>query len=165
MTVACNEKRIEVVIPRGLLQARQPEGDAAGGGFSEDPVARRLIEIAAMTAVIEAELALGNSPKDVSAQKVGYDIASYDPKTDHLRFIEVKGRIDGADSVKITRQEVITSLHEPEKFIPATVPVMADFAHASGHMRGSLVERDLSLLETAIQFAPPRLLEWAEAPL
>jgi hypothetical protein len=67
--------------------------------------------------------ALGNSPKDVSAQKVGYDIASYDPKTDHLRFIEVKGRVDGADSLMITRQEVITSLHEPDKFILAIVQV------------------------------------------
>lgn len=164
MTLACNEKRIEVVIPRGLLQARQPEGGAAGGGSSEDPVARRLIEIAAMTAVIEAELALGNSPKDVSAQKVGYDIASYDPKTDHLRFIEVKGRIDGADSVMITRQEVITSLHEPDKFILAIVQVEAGFAREPRYVRGALDTREPPFEQNAIQFNIKRLLDRAEAP-
>ncbi|WP_341903620.1 helicase-related protein [Sandarakinorhabdus limnophila] len=153
-----------IVIPRGLLQARQPEGDAAGGGFSEDPVARRLIEIAAMTAVIEAELALGNSPKDVSAQKVGYDIASYDPKTDHLRFIEVKGRIDGADSVMITRQEVITSLHEPDKFILAIVQVEAGFAREPRYVRGALDTREPPFEQNAIQFNIKRLLDRAEAP-
>jgi len=153
-----------IVIPRGLLQARQPEGDAAGGGFSEDPVARRLIEIAAMTAVIEAELALGNSPKDVSAQKVGYDIASYDPRTDHLRFIEVKGRIDGADSVMITRQEVITSLHEPDKFILAIVQVEAGFAREPRYVRGALDTREPPFEQNAIQFNIKRLLDRAEAP-
>lgn len=33
------------------------------------------------------ETALGNTPSNVSAQKVGYDIASYDPQADRLRFI------------------------------------------------------------------------------
>ena len=80
-----------------------------------------------MQAVMAAERALGHAPVDVSAQKIGYDIASHDPRSGHLRFIEVKGRIDGADSVMITRQEVITSLHEPEKFILAIVSVAGGF--------------------------------------
>src|SRR4051812_27106626 len=102
-----------VVIPRGLLDARQAQ--SVPNHFAEDPAARRVIELAAMEAVMAAERGLGHAPVDVSAQKIGYDIASHDPKSGHLRFIEVKGRIDGADSVMITRQEVITSLHEPEK--------------------------------------------------
>ena len=112
-----------------------------------------------------AERALGNVPADVSVQKIGYDIASHDPKSGHLRFIEVKGRIDGADSVMVTRQEVITSLHEPEKFILAIVSVNADVAQAPRYVRGPLVEREPSFLETAIQFDLRRLLERAEAPL
>ena len=100
-----------VVIPRGLLEERR--GDAvddgmAPPGFAEDPEARRRIEDAAMDAVMAAEKALGNHPQDVSAHKVGYDIASFDPTADQMRFIEVKGRINGADTVMITRQEVIT---------------------------------------------------------
>jgi hypothetical protein len=50
----------------------------------------------------------------------------------------------------VTRQEVITSLHEPEKFILAIVPVAAGFAHTPRYVRGPLVEREPSFLETAI---------------
>jgi len=151
-----------VVIPRGLLDVRQAPG--ASNQFAEDPAARKVIELAAMEAVMSAERALGYAPVDVSAQKIGYDIASHNPKSGHLRFIEVKGRIDGADSVMITRQEVITSLHEPEKFILAIVPVTGGFAHPPRYVRGPLVEREPSFLETAIQFHLPRLLDRAESP-
>jgi hypothetical protein len=151
-----------VVIPRGLLDERR--APAMPNRFAEDPAARRAIELAAMEAVMAAERALGNSPVDVSAQKIGYDIASHDPDTGHLRFIEVKGRIDGADSVMITRQEIITSLHEPEKFILAVVSVNGGFAHAPRYVRGPLLDREPSFLETAVQFHLQRLLERAEAP-
>lgn len=110
------------------------------------------------------EKALGNIPSDVSAQKVGYDIASYDPKTDHLRFIEVKGRIDGADTVMITRQEVITSLHEPEKFILAIVQIDNGFASQPRYVRGPLDTREPPFGHSAIQFNMKGLLERAEVP-
>ncbi|MAM94935.1 helicase-related protein [Parvibaculum sp.] len=151
-----------VVIPRGLLVARQ--SPAVPDRFAEDPAARRAIELAAMEAVMAAERALGHVPVDVSAQKIGYDIASHDPKSGHLRFIEVKGRIDGADTVMLTRQEIITSLHEPEKFILAIVSVNGGFAHVPRYVRGPLVEREPSFLETAIQFDLRRLLERAREP-
>jgi superfamily II DNA or RNA helicase len=151
-----------VVIPQGLLDALK--APIVPSQFAEDPAARREIELAAMQAVMAAERALGNEPLDVSAQKIGYDIASHNPTLGHLRFIEVKGRIDGADSVMVTRQEVITSLHEPDKFILAVVVVSGGFAHQPSYIRGPLVEREPSFLETAIQFNLPRLLERAEAP-
>jgi superfamily II DNA or RNA helicase len=151
-----------VVIPRGLLSARQ--NPTVRNHFAEDPAARREIELAAMRAVMAAERALGHEPLDVSAQKIGYDIASHNPKSGHLRFIEVKGRIDGADSVMITRQEIITSLHEPEKFILAVVAVNGGFAHEPRYVRGPLIEREPSFLETAIQFDLRRLLERAVPP-
>lgn len=156
-----------VVVPRGLLDARHPAKPMAGAapsGFSEDPVARRAIEIAAMNAVIEAERALGNTPTDVSAQKIGYDIASYDPKIDHLRFIEVKGRIDGADTVMITRQEVITSLHEPEKFILAIVQVEDGSAREPRYVHGALDTREPPFGHNAIQFNIKSLLERSGTP-
>lgn len=155
-----------VVIPRGLLIARTPADELAetANGFSEDPVARRKIEIAAMEAVMAVERTLGNTPTDVSAQKVGYDIASYDPRADHLRFIEVKGRIDGADTVMITRQEVITSLHEPDKFILAVVQVENGFAREPRYVRGALDTREPPFEHNAIQFSIKSLLERAEVP-
>ena len=81
-----------IVVPQGLLSARL--GQSEGGlpaGFAEDAASRREIEIKAMNAVMEAEQALGYEPSDVSAQKVGYDILSYDPGSKTQRFIEVKG--------------------------------------------------------------------------
>jgi len=155
-----------VVIPKGLLDARaQPKPTATSGmGFCEDPDARKAIETAAMDAVTSAEKALGNVPTDVSAQKVGYDIVSFDPKTQHLRFIEVKGRVDGADTVMVTRQEIITSLHEPEKYILAIVEVEAGFAREPRYFRGALADHEPAFEHTAIQFNLKRLLERAEMP-
>ncbi len=155
-----------VVIPRGLLDARLPTGAEATGkpsGFAEDPAARREIELAAMDAVMEAERALGNTPSDVSAQKVGYDIASYDPRTEHLRFIEVKGRIDGAHTIMVTRQEVITSLHEPDKFILAIVQVEDGFAREPRYVRRPFTQEP-EFGVTAIQVQMKGLLERSETP-
>lgn len=153
-----------VVIPSGLLAARQSSADAIPDQFAVDPAARRKIEMAAMAAVIAAETGLGNRPVDVSAKKLGYDIESYDPELGHMRFIEVKGRIDGANSVMVTRQEIITSLHEPDKFILAIVAVAEGVGNEPRYVRGPLVDREPSFLETAVQFHLSRLLERSEAP-
>ena len=156
-----------VVIPRGLLEARrtaEAAGEGASTGFSEDADARREIEEAAMEAVLAAERALGNTPTDVAAQKLGYDILSLDPRADHLRFIEVKGRVDSADTVMITRQEVITSLHEPDKFILAIVQVEDGMAHQPRYVRGALDTREPPFEQNAIQFNIRRLLERSEVP-
>lgn len=151
-----------VVIPRGLLVTRQ--SPTVPDHFAEDPAARRAIELAAMEAVMAAERALGHVPVDVSAQKIGYDIASHDPKSGHLRFIEVKGRIDSADTVMITRQEIITSLHEPDKFILAIVQVENGFAREPRYVHGALDTREPPFDQNAIQFSIKSLLERAEGP-
>jgi hypothetical protein len=155
-----------VVIPAGLLAARRSQGDGnAGNAFAEDPHTRKVIETLGMEAVMAAERKLGNEPTDVSAQKVGYDVLSFDPQSDCYRFIEVKGRIDGADTVMITRQEVITSLHEPEKFILAIVQVVNGFAREPRYVRGALDTREPPFEQNAIQFQIKRLLDRAEAPV
>lgn len=154
------------VIPRGLLAARGSVttlDGAAPTGFSEDPLARREIEILAMDAVMAAERALGNTPSDVSAQKIGYDIASLAANGEHLRFIEVKGRIDGADSIMVTRQEVITSLHEPDKFILAVVQVENGFAREPRYVRKPFAQEPEFGI-TAIQVNLSGLLARSEAP-
>lgn len=155
-----------IVLPRGLLDARRaerPGNGAVGNGFSEDPIARRQIEILAMDAVMAAEKALGNIPSDVSAQKLGYDILSLDPRSQHLRFIEVKGRIDGADTVMVTRQEIITSLHEPEKFILAIVQVENGFARQPRYVRRPFTQEP-EFGVTAVQVHLPGFLERSEVP-
>jgi hypothetical protein len=153
-----------LVVPKGLLNARADIAPKTAQEFSDDAEARRLIEIQAMEAVMAAERALGNEPKDVSAQKIGYDIASYSPTTKHLRFIEVKGRIDGADTVTLTRQEIITSLHEPQKFILAIVQIEAGFAREPRYVPGALQSHEPSFEHTAVQFDLRSLLCRAETP-
>ena len=155
-----------VVVPGSLLRECIPAEKVQGLGanLSGDPTARRVIEGKAMDTVMAAERALGNQPEDVSAQKVGYDIASYDPDADHVRFIEVKGRVDGADTVMITRQEVITSLHKPNRFILAVVQVRSGVPHSPRYVYGALDTREPPFEQSAIQFSLKRLLERAEEP-
>jgi type III restriction enzyme len=58
--------------------------------------------------------------------KLGYDIESRvveGPDKGRLRFIEVKGRVTQADTVTVTRNEILTSLNKPDDFILAMVRV------------------------------------------
>ena len=81
--------------PAGLLLALQGQNDPAG----VDAAARKRVELLAMNAVFKPEKALGRMARDVSAQRgLDYDIESIDADG-NLFFIEVKGRVDGADSV------------------------------------------------------------------
>jgi hypothetical protein len=59
----------------------------------------------------------------VSRQNLGYDIESFDPQTGRLRFIEVKGRRAGADTVTITKNEILTGINSGDQFILALVEV------------------------------------------
>ena len=93
-----------------------------------------------MAAVMAAESALGNLPKDVSAEKKGYDIESRDPRSGTLRFIEVKGRhADGRDVI-ITKNELLASLNTPSAFVLAIVQMDGEFAREPVYVRGSSSE-------------------------
>ena len=154
-----------VAIPQGLLAAKQGAGmDAAGpAGFAESADARKEIEMKAMDAVMAAEKLLGNSAIDVSEQKVGYDIEAYDPDTKRMRFIEVKGRIAGADTIMVTRNEVITSLHKPDDYILAIVHVDNGFANQPRYIRNPF-KQEPEFGVTALQIKLGGLLERAEQP-
>jgi hypothetical protein len=121
-----------LVIPVGLLQ--EASGDVEGAG--PDAAARKRVELLAMNAVFEAEKALGRMPRDVSAQRgIGYDIESTDA-AGNLFFLEVKGRVDGADSVTLTINEVNTGRNSPHRFRLAMVTVTGDQAAAPVYVSG-----------------------------
>ncbi|MEO8591962.1 MAG: helicase-related protein [Candidatus Solibacter sp.] len=106
-----------LVVPLGLVHKLFPPAlpdHAAADAVSAE--ARKKMELLAMQMVMEAEKKLGNHPRDVSAEKCGYDIESKvaDGK---LRFIEVKGRVVGAITVTVTRNEILTALNKPDDFI------------------------------------------------
>lgn len=82
-----------------------------------------------MAAVMAAERKLGHAPRDVHTENRGYDIESLitGPRSDddRLRFIEVKGRISGAETVTISKNELLTALNKPDGWLLALVEVPA----------------------------------------
>lgn len=119
-----------IVIPRGLLNRLKGLSDT----FSTNAMARREIEITAMKAVMEIETSLGYIPRDVSAEKCGYDVESLIPQEKRgnlspLRFIEVKGRAKGSDTVTVTKNEILTAFNKPDEYILAIVEVDGTSTH------------------------------------
>jgi len=80
----------------------------------------------AVAAVMAAEQRLGRQPKEMSHSNPGYDIESRDPETGMLYFIEVKGRIEGSDTVTVSGRQVIHSQNVPDHFILAVGEVPTD---------------------------------------
>ena len=131
-----------LVVPAGLLRklrGDEPPDNATPTAFSTDPAARARIEKLALDAVRRAEESRGCRVVDVSAQKCGWDLTSYPPPTPlstlgrgaggemspqpEARHIEVKGRVKGATTVTITRNEMLYALNQSDKFHLAIVIV------------------------------------------
>jgi hypothetical protein len=85
--------------------------------------------------VMEFERRLGFQPLDREADKVGYDVESRVPGTGRLRFLEVKGRVFGADTVTVTRNGILTSLNQPDAFILALVEFLEGDEHRVHYLR------------------------------
>jgi superfamily II DNA or RNA helicase len=120
-----------LIVPIGWVQARMAPA-AAMTGVAEG---RAEVEQIAMHAVMEAERALGRHPRDVSADNRGYDIESRDPETGSLHFIEVKGRHEGADTVTLTRNEMLTAFNAEDAYILAVVRIEAGYASTPVYVR------------------------------
>ena len=117
-----------LVVPVGLLRRLRGEPPTEDGAlFAADAAARQRIEMIAMAAVRRAEEGRGCRVVDVSAQKCGWDLTSYPPpvggKLPEARHIEVKGRVLGAATVTITRNEMLYALNQADKFLLAIVLV------------------------------------------
>ena len=157
-----------LVIPLSLINGKiDKEGHQASR--PHDIVKRQETEASAMEAVMRAERSLGFVPRDVSKENLGYDIFSVNPLTKKHRCIEVKGRIDKAKTVTVTRKEVVTSLHIPDHYILAIV----QFSNASAGepryvYRPFNVNSDFDVTSlfniSSIQFDLKRLLESSETP-
>ena len=110
-----------LVVPQGLLDRLAGQHEPPDKEQFAQETAR--VERIAMEAVMQAERQLGYLPRDVSAEKCGYDIESAIPGTGKLRFIEVKGRVKDSATVMVTKNEVLTALNKPDDFILAVVMV------------------------------------------
>ncbi|MGI8642569.1 MAG: helicase-related protein, partial [Thermomicrobiales bacterium] len=114
-----------LIVPGGLLDRLQGERHDDPATFARETAH---VERVAMETVMMRERALGYEPRDVSAARVGYDVESRVPgELGRLRFIEVKGRIVGAKTVTVTKNEILTALNKPNDFILAIVEVEGDY--------------------------------------
>ena len=115
-----------------------------------------------MRAVMHAERALGFVPRDVSADKYGYDVESSTGQGGHLRFIEVKGRAKGATTVTVTKNEILTALNKPEQFILAIVEVDGDSASVCYVREPFTQEPDFAV--TSVNYSISELVAHGEPP-
>lgn len=140
-----------------------PIGRLLGERTPAELIDTRITEQAAMQVVTAAEIALGNHSRDVSTGKFGYDIESLDPRTGHMRFIEVKGRRPGAATVTVTRNEILCCVNSPAQFILALVAVDHGQTAAPRYVRAPFREEP-GLHVTSVNYNLPALLERSEEP-
>lgn len=148
-----------IVVPMGLLDSLKGQPESAASMFARET---KRVEELAMAAVISAEKSLGFAPRDVSQEKCGYDIESKD-KAGELRFIEVKGRVAGAPTVTVTKNEIIRGLNCPERFILAVVEIEGDKAKSPRYVRQPFT-KEPEFETTSVNFDLSKILSKATEP-
>ncbi len=119
-----------VIVPQGFIDRMTDRCTIQPTSPDTQAAAARAREI-----VMEVERRLGFEPVDREFEKLGYDVESRVPGTGLLRFIEVKGRISGASTITVTRNEILFSLNKPDDFILAMVEFLPDNAHQVHYLR------------------------------
>jgi hypothetical protein len=151
-----------VVVPLGLLAAMQGKPLPTDGASPDTQASAAR----ARAAVMAVERALGFDPTDREFEKLGYDIESRvvaGPDKGRLRFIEVKGRMAGADTITVTKNEILTSLNKPDDFILAMVEFHDDETHRVCYLRRPF-QREPDFGVTSVNYDFAELLAKAEAP-
>ena len=154
------------VVLGGLLVVPKELVDVIAGREADDT--RTAIDTQASAArardiIMEVERGLGYEPIDRELEKLGYDIESRVPGTGGLRFIEVKGRVSGAATVTVTRNEILYSLNKPEDFILGIVEFLEGDAHRVHYVREPF-RREPDFGVTSVNYDFAELLSRAEPP-
>ncbi|MEX1138032.1 MAG: helicase-related protein [Bacteroidota bacterium] len=146
-----------LVIPGGLLTAM-------GGKTKQDRPKADLLAVAAKAReiVMEEERRLGFDPTDKEADKVGYDIESLDPRTGRIRFIEVKGRVAGANVITVTKNEILTSLNKPEEYFLAIVESVEEKRYKLHYIKHPF-QREPDFGVTSVNYSMTELIVRAES--
>jgi hypothetical protein len=148
-----------LVVPLGLLASMMGKAvTMPAASVDTQAVAAR-----ARAIVMETERGLGFEPVDREFERLGYDIESRVPGTGRLRFIEVKGRATGADTITVTKNEILYSLNKPEDFILAIVEFMDDDTHRVHYVRRPF-RREPDFGVTSVNYDLADLLRRAEQP-
>jgi superfamily II DNA or RNA helicase len=92
-----------LVIPQGALDRLAGRRDRPVATYAKDTAE---VDRRAVAAVLAAERALGREPQEMAHTNPGFDVRSLTPDG-HWVFVEVKGRIRGAEDFSVTRNEVL----------------------------------------------------------
>ena len=111
-----------LVLPQGLLDRAIGARDEPVATYARETAE---IERRAVDAVLAAERALGRQPREMPHNNPGYDVLTL-TDDDLPIFIEVKGRILGAEDVTVTRNEVLVAKNNGAKHRLALVVVHPD---------------------------------------
>ena len=148
-----------LVVPKGLIEKMaRPESAVPRPVVDTQESAARARGI-----IMETERRLGFDPTDREFEKLGYDIESRVPDTGKLRFIEVKGRVSGASTITVTRNEILYSLNKPEDFILGIVEFLEDGGHRVHYVREPF-QREPDFGVTSVNYDFAELLARAERP-
>jgi SNF2 family DNA or RNA helicase len=148
-----------VVVPLGLVAAMTGRALAAPAS----PADTQASAARARAIVMEVERALGFDPTDREFEKLGYDIESRIPGTGRLRFLEVKGRVSGAETITVTKNEILYSLNKPVDFILAIVEFQGGEAHRVHYLRRPF-QREPDFGVTSVNYGFAGLLARAGEP-
>ena len=107
-----------LVVPLGLLASMTGTQTAPAALMAARQVDTQAAAAHARAIVMAVERSLGFEPTDREFEQLGYDIESRVPGTGKLRFIEVKGRVTGAETVTVTKNEILYSLNKPDDYHP-----------------------------------------------
>jgi hypothetical protein len=108
----------------------------------------------ARTAVMDVERALGFSPRTASSRSSA---------TTSRAACGAQGRVAGADTVTVTRNEILTSLNKPEDFILATVEFLDGNQHRVHYLRRPF-QREPDFGVTSVNYDFAELLARAQEP-
>ncbi len=148
-----------LVLPAGLIARLQGQTLPEPGLFARQ---NKAVEEAAMQAVMEKERSLGYLPVDVHRENLGWDIESAIPESGKLRFIEVKGRIKGAETITVSKNEILAALNKPDDYILAVVEVHLEDQNARVekiHYIHHPFQNEPDFAATSVNFDLSRLLK------
>jgi superfamily II DNA or RNA helicase len=148
-----------IVVPAGLIaqMTGRPLSNLTQAVDTQASAAR------ARAIILEVERQLGFEPTDREYEKLGYDIESREACTGRLRFLEVKGRVSGAATITVTKNEILYSLNKPEDFILAIVEFLDGETHRVHYVRRPF-QREPDFGVTSVNYDFGELLARAERP-
>lgn len=148
-----------IVVPAGLVAQLTGQAPPVAG----TPADTQASAARARLIVMEVERSLGFEPVDREFERLGYDIESLNPVSRRLRFLEVKGRVEGAATITVTKNEILYSLNKPDDFILAIVEFLPDDAHRIHYVRQPF-QREPDFGVTSVNYDFADLVARGEAP-